>query len=438
MQNQIKNHWLLGYFLPFVSNRLETLQAISNLGAVTRFRLLMGVNYMVSDPELISRVLLDPEGIYIKNSGFWGRFSDIFGQGLVVAEGQTWKQHRKLMAPAFQSRAVQSYFSMMIDEIDNHVKNWEKVETIDVHDSIMECTLNILNACLFNVEFKDAKQQIVDSIKKLEAQFALRVVRPFKFQSRLPSRVNKEYWTALAKLESIVYSFIDKVRAKNDDTFLLDKLVNARDESENGLTDRDIRDELITLILAGHDTTSITVSWALYLLSQHSHLVPLLRQEWSSIDTESLDYNTITKLPITRGVIRETLRMYPPAYIIGREPVVDTTIGNVKVPKTLAVVISPYALGRDERFYPNAETFDPLRWNEEFEKSLPRFAFIPFGGGKRTCIGEQFAVAETAIILWRILSEFDIEYVGDTPLKPAPVITLTPTPFKLKMSRRSD
>jgi len=436
MNNKIKNHWLFGYFLPFVSKRLETLKTISDLGDVTRFRLLMGVNYMVSDPELISQVLLDPDGIYIKNRGFWGRFSDIFGQGLVISEGHTWKQHRKLMAPAFQSKTVQTYFSLMIKEIDSHINQWDDGQSIEVHNSIMECTLNILNACLFNVEFENVKHQIVDNIKKLEAQFALRVVRPFNFQSTWPSRINKEYWSALESLETIVYRFIEKVRSNNEDKFLLDKLVNAKDEQSNGLSDKEIRDELITLILAGHDTTSITVSWALYLLSQHPNFVTLIRKEWSSLNAEDLDYNSITKLPITRGVIRETLRMYPPAYIIGREPLVDTKIGNVEVPKSFAVVISPYALGRDERFYADPEQFNPLRWNEEFERQLPRFAFIPFGGGKRTCIGEQFAIAETAIILWRILSKFDINYTEEKPLEPAPVMTLTPASFKLKLSRK--
>lgn len=435
MDKSIKNHWLFGYFLPFVSKRLETLQFISNSGDVTRFRLLMGVNYMVSDPNLISQVLLDPEGIYIKNRGFWNRFTDIFGQGLVVSEGHTWKMHRKLMAPAFQSRTVQSYFSIMISEIDSYIDRWGEQKTVDVHSSIMDCTLNILNSCLFNVEFGDVKHQIIDSIKTIEAQFALRVVRPFGFQSSFPSRINKEYWAALNKIDSIIYCFIKRVREKNDNKFLLDKLVNVRDENANSLSDKDIRDELLTMILAGHDTTSITVSWALYLLTQHQEYINLLRQEWSALNSECVEFNEITKLPITRGVIRETLRMYPPAYIIGREPTVDTTIGEVKVPKSMAVVISPYALGRDERFYPDAGTFNPLRWNDDFERNLPRFAFIPFGGGKRTCIGEQFAIAETAIILWRILSRFNIEYLGDDPLKAAPVMTLTPADFKIKVSK---
>ncbi|NPV76233.1 MAG: cytochrome P450 [Anaerolineae bacterium] len=433
MSATIENHWLFGYFKPFVSHRVETLRHISTLGDVTRFRLLMGVNYMVSDPQLIAQVLLDPENIFIKNRGFWSRFDDIFGQGLVISEGTIWKKHRKLMAPAFQSKTVQTYFSQMISEVDQYVCTWRTGECISVHQSMMEITLNVLNACLFNVEFADVKKQIVECIKQLESQFSLRVVRPFGFQSKWPSKINKDYWAALTKLETIVKQFINNVRAKNDDKTLLDKLVNARDEGSGGLDDNEIRDELITLILAGHDTTSITVSWALYLLSQHPHLIATLRMEWSTLDPQNLDYNSLVKLPLTRGVLRETLRLYPPAYIIGREPLVDTQIGGVKIPKSFAVVISPYAMGRDERFYKEPEKFIPQRWNEEFEKTLPRFAFIPFGGGKRTCIGEHFAMAEAAILLWRIIGKYDIEYTDNKPLQPAPVMTLTPAPFNLKV-----
>lgn len=432
---QIENHWLFGYFKPFVSKRVETLRHISELGDVTRFRLLMGVNYMVSDPELVGQVLLDPENIYIKNRGFWSRFDDIFGQGLVISEGAIWKKHRKLMAPAFQSKTVQTYYSSMISEVDLYVENWNYGQSVNVHQSMMDITLNVLNACLFNVEFNNVKSQIVDCIKQLESQFALRVVRPFGFQSTWPSKINKEYWSALAKLETIVKQFITSVRKKNDDKTLLDKLVNARDETNSGLDDSEIRDELITLILAGHDTTSITVSWALYLLSQNSHLIESLREEWSTLDPDNIDYGSLVNLPLTRGVLRETLRLYPPAYIIGREPLVDTKIGNVEIPKTFAVVISPYAMGRDARFYDEPDQFIPQRWNEDFEKQLPRFAFIPFGGGKRTCIGEQFAMAEAAILLWRILGKFNIEYTDSKSLQPAPVMTLTPRPFTLKLSK---
>lgn len=435
MSATIQNHWLFGYFKPFVSKRVETLRHISELGDVTRFRLLMGVNYMVSDPELVAHVLLDPDNIFIKNRGFWGRFDDIFGQGLVISEGDIWKKHRKLMAPAFQSKTVQTYFSCMIAEIDQYIGQWSHGQSVNVHQSMMDVTLNVLNACLFNVEFHDVKTQIVECIKQLESQFALRVVRPFGFQNRWPSKINKQYWAALAKIESLVHQFIKNVRDKNDDKTLLDKLVNARDDAKGGLNDNEIRDELITLILAGHDTTSITVSWALYLLSQHSYLIESLRDEWLSLDPQNLDYNSLVKLPLTRGVLRETLRLYPPAYIIGREPMVDTKIGNVEIPKTFAVVISPYAMGRDARFYHDPDKFIPQRWNEEFEKQLPRFAFIPFGGGKRTCIGEQFAMAEAAILLWRILGKFNIEYTDSKPLQPAPVMTLTPRPFTLKLSK---
>lgn len=435
MSATIQNHWLFGYFKPFVSKRVETLRHISELGDVTRFRLLMGVNYMVSDPELVAHVLLDPDNIFIKNRGFWGRFDDIFGQGLVISEGDIWKKHRKLMAPAFQSKTVQTYFSCMIAEVDQYIGQWSHGQSVNVHQSMMDVTLNVLNACLFNVEFREVKTQIVECIKQLESQFALRVVRPFGFQNKWPSKINKEYWAALAKIESLVHQFIKNVRDKNDDKTLLDKLVNARDDAKGGLNDNEIRDELITLILAGHDTTSITVSWALYLLSQHSYLIESLRDEWQSLDPQNLDYNSLVKLPLTRGVIRETLRLYPPAYIIGREPLVDTKIGNVEIPKTFAVVISPYAMGRDARFYHDPDKFIPQRWNEEFEKQLPRFAFIPFGGGKRTCIGEQFALAEAAILLWRILGKFNIEYTDSKPLQPAPVMTLTPRPFTLKLSK---
>lgn len=423
-----KGNWLLGLFKEFVTDTLGTLKLVGNMGGVVRFRLLYGINYMVNDPAVIQGVLLDQSDKFIKNRGFWKRQYDIFGQGLITAEGAVWKQHRKMVAPAFQPKKISTYIQHMVHYADELIAQWSANGIRDIHDDMMLVTAQVVTRSLFNSDFNEEGNTLREVIKEIENQFAIRAKRPFFFMDKVPTPTNRKFFAALAELEKQLSKYIERHRTKTgSDGTLLSMLMAARDENGQPLNDKELRDECVTLILAGHDSTAITLSWAFYLLSQHPEYWAKIRREWDEIlPDRNPTFDDLFKLPLTRGVIKETLRLYPPAYIFGRETLETTEINGYTFPKGKAVVISPYVLGRNPNYYPEPETFRPERWTPEFEKSLPKFAFLPFGGGPRVCVGEGFAQSEAMTLMIVIGRRFTLEYAGDTAPVPLTSITMPP------------
>lgn len=424
-----KGHWLLGSLREFISDTLGFLNRLrSDHGQVARFRLVRGINYLISDPTLIGEVLLHQNDRFIKNRGFWRHYYGIFGRGLLTNEGESWKQHRKLAAPAFQHKRLAHYVDYMVQYTERMLDKWRPGEVRNIHEDMMQITAEIVTRALFNVEFNDKDNGLRDAVHMLETQISVRLGRPFMFLDYLPSPNNIRYWQALRVIEGQVAQFIEQHRrAPGDQRTLLSMLMEARYEDGSPLSNQQLRDETITLFLAGHDTTAITLSWTFYLLSQHPHYWQLLRQEWETVLQGRVPaWDDMALLTLTRGVIRESLRLYPAAYLIGREPLEDFDIGGYRIPKGAGVLVSPYVMGRDANFFPQPEAFFPERWTPEFEKALPRYAFMPFGGGPRTCIGEGFAMTEAMVVLLLIGRRYTLTYADAQPPVPLPSITLPP------------
>lgn len=425
MEADLKEHWILGSLGDFIKDRLGTLIKLGAKGSVTRFRLLHGINYLVSDPDLIAEVLLDKENVFIKNTGFWDRFKDIFGDGLLTLEGERWRERRRLVAPSFQPKSLSKYIDVINNSADLMISRWSDGDKINIFDHHMVSMLNVVKEALLGISETDADKGLIECIRRIEDHFSLRINRPFAFVDRLPLLSNIRFWETSAHLDEMMFSFIEQARMRQSNKNVLDALIS---QEHSSLSNKDLRDELITLIFAGHDTTAITMSWMLYLLCINPEYWELLNAEWNDakLPSDGLTFEKLSDLKLTLGVIKETLRLFPAAYIIGREAIRDIELGGTTIPKGKAVVISPYVVGRDQRFYSDPEKFDPFRWNAAFISQLPRFAFIPFGGGKRTCIGEQFAYFELAIFLWKIGTKWRMSYEENSPPLPAPVLTLNP------------
>ncbi len=424
-----KGHWLLGSLPDFVRDIPAFVVSMrAEHGPVVRFRLLRGTNYLISDPTFIGEVLNGQHEKFIKNRGFWQHFTEIFGQGLLTSEGDTWRTHRKLAAPAFQPKRLAHYVDLMVEHTNRLLKAWQPGTERNVHDDMMQLTAEIIAKALFNVELADDNHRLRDAVHALESQIAIRMVRPFLFLDAMPLPNNLRYWWTLRYIERRVMGFIAEHRKHPDDQrSLLAMLMAARYEDGSPLSDKQLRDETVTLFLAGHDTTAITLSWAFYLLSQHPHYWSALREEWQQVlGDQPPTWETLQQLPLTRGVIRESLRLYPAAYLFGREPVEPVEIGGYRIPKGVGVVISPYVMGRHPDYFESPERFWPERWTPAFEKQLPRYAFMPFGGGPRTCLGEGFAMMEAMTLLMGVGRRFSLIYEGATPPVPLPSITLPP------------
>lgn len=423
-----KAHWLLGLLREFLGDTLGFLTGLQkDYGPVSSFRILRVTNYLVSDPELVEQIFKDKNGTFIKNTGFFRHFYDLFGAGLLTAEGEHWKRQRKLVSPVFRQKNLDTFVNAIGSITETFIRDWGPSSTLDFHQSALQLTAHIASETLFGMDDPVPDQRLIDAVRQLEKQIAVRIGRPFLFQDKLPIASNFAYRRALKIIEAKVYQLIDSYQdQQHPGTNVLSQLVNARYEDGTRISRQQLRDDAITLYLAGHDTTAILLSWMFYLLSRHKAVVADLRQEWAMLgDSLPASYEQIKNLPLTTAVIKESLRLYPPAYIIGRQTTRDIELGGYAIPAGAPVVISPYVLGRLDDYFESPDTFLPERWLRQNASTLEK-AFMPFGGGPRICIGDRFAQMEAAIILIAILRRYDLEYVGTQP--PTPLISINMPP----------
>lgn len=422
-----RGHWLVGLLPEFIKDRLGQLRHLHDTwGKVVYFRILRFDNVLVNDPALAAEVLLHRQEKFRKNRGFWPRHYDIFGQGLLTSEGADWKRNRKLAAPAFQAKSLEHYTDIIRNTTRKALDEWKPGETRDLHADLMAITADIVVAALFDASIGDTRA-ITAHVHEIEAQLALRLKRPLTVMDKWPLASNRRFRHALREIERLIAGFIEAQRRHpSANRSLLRALMDARFDDGGGLSDKQLRDELVTLFLAGHDTTAITLGWSFYLLSQHPEYLPRLREEWQKADPAVSARDPFAGKPLTHGVIHEAMRLFPPAYMFGREALEDLELGGYHIRKGEAVILSPWVLGRNPEWYPDPERFLPERWMDGLESRLPRFAFIPFGGGPRICIGQGFALLEAALMLEEIGRRFSLHCEHPEAVVPLPSITLPP------------
>jgi cytochrome P450 len=305
---------------------------------------------------------------------------------------------------------------------------WKDGETLDVHQEMMRLTVRIVIKALFNVEVAEEGEKVSTALNVLMQQGSGgKMVLP-AFVRYLPLPAVLKVRRAVHQLEKIVYQIIQRHLLSGSDTGdLLSMLVQAQDQDGSRMTDRQLRDEVMTFLLAGHETTALSLSWTWYLLSQHPEVEQKLGQELRQIlsgRTPMVD--DIARLPYTEKVVKESIRLYPPAWGLGRTTAKECEIGGYRVPAGANVVMSQWIMHRDPRFYACPEKFDPDRWSAENAQLLPKFAYFPFGGGPRLCIGASFAMLEAILLLATIAPRWRMRIVPDHSVVPTPSITLRP------------
>ena len=420
---------LLGNLPDFARDILGYLSSCARrYGDVTRLRLGRFDAYLLNHPDLVDEVLRKQRENFVKHRFFWRHVAAIFGTGLLTSEGDFWLRQRRLAAPAFHPDRIANYGDVMVSYTDRLVDGWRDGETRNVHEDMMRVTMEIVSKTLFDADVESDVEELGRSFEIVLREIAVRFRRPFKIPDSIPTPGNLRYRRGIRRLERLVFRILAERRADpHDRGDLLSILMSARDEEGNAMSDVQLRDELVTLFLAGHETTAIALSWTWHLLSHHPLVKDrLVKELFDELDRHPATVADLPRLPFADAVVKEAIRLYPPAYVLGREALADCEIGGWRIPARATVFMSPWVMHRDPRWFGSPEKFLPERWLDGLAARLPRFAYMPFGGGPRVCIGDRFATMEAVLILATVARRYRLERISDDEIVPFPSITLRP------------
>ncbi|HEX7254005.1 MAG TPA: cytochrome P450 [Thermoanaerobaculia bacterium] len=423
-----KGRFLVGSLPDFARDVLGFFtECIREHGDFVRFRIPGYEIFILHRPEDIETVLLTQRANFIKHRFFWRHVTAIFGNGLLTSEGEFWLRQRRLAAPAFHPDRIAAYGDVMVRFADRLAAGRRNGETHDLHPDMMRLTMEIVSKTLFDVEIEEEIEEIGRSFDLVIREIAGRFRRPIKIADMIPTPGNLRYRRGVGRLDKLVRRILrERSDRPGDRGDLLSMLLEARDDDGRYMSEKQLRDELITLFLAGHETTAIALSWAFFLLARDPAAQARLgREVLAATDGRPFRAADLPRLPFAEAVIKEALRLYPPAYVIGREALKDCVIGDYAIPAGATIYISPWALHRDGRWFDEPERFQPERWLDGSTARLPKYVYIPFGGGPRICVGERFAMMEAILVLATIRRRFRLEMAGPDPV-PFPSITLRP------------
>jgi cytochrome P450 len=386
---------------------------------------------IVNDPDSVRHVLVDNHRNYKKSRNYQG-LKLVLGEGLVTSEGDFWRRQRRLAQPAFHKERLAGFARTMVSDTAAMLERWRAVTAggrFDVHQEMMRLTLRIVTRTLFSTDSEadaDAVGRAMTVAIDHVNEYADAIIR---IPPWIPTPKNLRFRRARRTLDALVLRIIDERRkATEKPNDLLSMLMSAQDEeTREQMTDRQLRDEVMTLVAAGHETTANALTWAFYLLSQHPHVAERLRSEVESVlGGRRPSIEDLPRLTYTRAVLEETMRLYPPAWVIEREATADDTLGGYRVRRGSVVAMSPFTIHRNPRYWDNPNEFDPDRFSAARATARPKYAYLPFGGGPRLCIGNAFAMMEAQIILAMVASEWSLALAPGFTVELDPSVTLRP------------
>ncbi len=434
--------------LPFLRNAVPFLRAPlrflchvrEEYGDVARIGLGPIEMTLVSHPDLVEDVLLTRSKLFTKDRFLREQLRPVLGQGLLSSDGDFWRRQRRLAQPAFHRDKIAAYGDIMVDHASRLAREWRHGEIRDVHKDMMRLTLEIVARTLFGANVGDHAEEVGSALEVVLAVVADPLEIFFPILQRMPTRNRRAFDQAVKKLDSIVYGVIEQRRKSGatETNDLLSMLLHARDEDGSSMSDEQLRDECMTLFLAGHETTALNLSWTWMLLSQHPEVDAALAKELRDVlGDRPATFADLPKLRITGHIIMEALRLYPPAWSIGREAREDLEIGGFLVKRGEHVGCSPWSIQRDPRWFDRPDEFLPERWDGDLAKKLHRYAYFPFGGGPRFCIGQAFAQMEAVLLLATLARDFRAEVLARPRIVASPSVTLRPKPgVRARLSSR--
>jgi cytochrome P450 len=418
-------------YRPGRGNPLEFFHQIARTyGDVASYRMAGELLFLVNDPAVIKDVLVTNARNFTKSRGL-ERTKRLLGNGLLTSEGAFHLRQRRLMQPAFHRDRIAAYGRVMVEYADRMRQSWRDGATLDVAREMNRLTLSIVGKTLFDADVEADAAVVGEALTGVVESFWMMLLPFSDLLEKLPVPRLRRARTARARLDAIVYRLIAEHRASGrDHGDLLSMLLNAQDEDDpsnrdGAMTDRQVRDEAMTIFLAGHETTANALTWTWYLLSGAAEVRAKLHEEVDRVLQGRLPQVVdIPALGYVERVVTEAMRLYPPAWLIGRRAIGEYPIGPYVAPPRSILIMSPFIVQRDGRYYRDPERFDPDRWTPEFRAALPRFAYFPFGGGPRQCIGESFAWMELMLIVATIAQRWDLQLVPGHPVELQPLITL--------------
>jgi cytochrome P450 len=435
-----KPHFLIGNFPLGSSDPLSVFSAWAReFGDIFYYRAGWIHVYFLNHPDLIESALITQQQKLLKDrviqNSRW-----FLGEGLLTSEGPSWMRQRRLCQPAFHRERLASYAQIVTECAQQTLASWREGEIRDAHQEMMRLTLRVVARVLFSVEVKRETEQVQQALNLLmKHSSGGRMILPPSVRF-LPLPFLIRVRRAVRQLDEVVYGIIRQRRDNaGGNCDLLSMLMAARDEDGSQMSDRQLRDEIMTFLLAGHETTALSLSWTWYVLSQHPEVEHKLHCELQQVLADRLPtFEELPRLRYTESVIKESMRLYPPAWSLARTAATDLELGGYRIPAGSNVVMSQWIMHRDSRFFPDPERFAPDRWSTTEMQKLPRFAYFPFGGGPRFCIGVSFAMMEATLLLAAIAPRFQLRLVPGHPVEPVPSITLRPkNGIRVSLHRRS-
>ena len=420
---------ILGLALAVRSDPLGTLQRLAReYGDVVSMPVMRMSRVLVNRPDYIQQLLILDHAKLHKSTLTKLVVGPLLGQGLLISEGDFWRRQRRLAQPAFHRSRTNEYSPVMVECALERMRNWRGGETRNIAEEMMKLTLEVAVRTLFGTSLAGDSDSIGKAMTFLMRHYLRRARTPWRVPESWPTRANRRARREVEYMDSLIYGIISDrkkdTRPRND---LLSLLMSAMHEDGSRMSERQVRDESMTLFVAGHETTALSLAWTWYLLGENpaaeSRLDEELRSKLAGRPAEVFD---LEKLPYLNAVVHESLRLYPPAFIMARMNLETVTLDGYQIPPRTTLLASQWVMHRDPRFFEQPERFLPERWLDGLEDRLPPGVYFPFGDGPRRCIGQGFAQLETALVIAAIAQKFRFPLKPGFPVVPEPLVTLRP------------
>ncbi len=422
---------LVGMALQLLHDPLGTLQRLAReYGDIVRIPIVSDSRILLNHPDYIAQVTIIQQNKFHKSKLTKDVTGRLLGEGLLISEGDFWRRQRRLAQPAFQRNRINEYAATMVESAEAHTLRWRDSEERDLAQEMMALTLEIAVRTLFGTTLPGEARQVARSLEFLMRYSLRRARSPFKLPEKWPTPSSRRAGREIQFLDSLVYRIIaerKKLGNANEPKDLLSLLMAAMDEDGSQMTPKQLRDEIMTLFMAGHETTALTLSWAWHQLSKNPAAETRLHEELRDVLAgRSPTIADLARLPYLRGVVNEVLRLYPPAYVMARTSIAPCTIGGYDFPVGSTIILSQWVTHHDARFFSDPDAFLPERWLDGLEDRLPAGAYFPFGDGPRRCIGQNFALMEVVLVMATIAQKFQFRLAPSQKIVPDPLVTLRP------------
>ncbi|MDZ4763259.1 MAG: cytochrome P450 [Chloroflexota bacterium] len=422
-----KGRFLVGSATDFANDALDFMLRVRQYGDIASIKFGPFRIYVLNHPDLIHQVLVTDAAKIRKSSLLKRAAGPAANQGLVTSEGDLWKRQRKLMQPAFHSKSIRAYAESAVDYTLRFIVDWQPGQVYPIEQVMSNLTMHIIVKELFGVDMGPEAKEAGDLVLKLLSLTNDRISQPVPIPDWVPTPGNRAFFGAVDKLSVLIQGYIDQRRQSGVETNdLLSMLLAARD-ADNGATmdDNQVRHELLTMFGAGYDTTAVALMWAWYLIAANPDVEATFHEEIDTVLNGRLPtFDDLSKLVYTEQILKETMRLYPPAFMMSRQLAEEVQIGGYTFKPGSVFFVNIYGVQRDARFFPDPDHFDPERFSAENEKNIPKYAYLAFGGGARICIGSALALMNAKLILATLGSRYTLSVAPGQIVEPKQVFAL--------------